>query len=194
MMRSPSITTAASATGVAPVPSISVPPVRTRIMLRLQHAPDLRLRPEDRVLRTRRIRDGLREHVGNDVAIGDQLDALVGRRRPAVEMRVLRERLERLVLRVQAPHRMALHVAPDRMVVVVARHDPLVVLRRLEEPAQELTGGVDVLAGLPDAQAAWLAHGVTAVRPGRSRSSQVSGAFSPTCSKKSMRWLPGNER
>jgi hypothetical protein len=30
-------------------------------------------------------------------------------------------------------------------------------------------------------------------RPARSRSSQVSGAFSPTFSNRSIRWLPGNE-
>ena len=52
------------------------------------------------------------------------------------------------------------------MVVAVARDDPLVVLRRLEEPLQEVAGDVDVLTELPDAEAARHADGVA---PGRSR-------------------------
>src|SRR5207249_2892339 len=58
-----------------------------------------------------------------------------------------------------------LHVAPRRVVVVVAGHDPLVILRGLEEPAQELARGLEVLAELPEADAARYADRVAANRP-----------------------------
>src|SRR6267378_8588291 len=50
---------------------------------------DLGLGPEHRLLGLRGARDHAREHVGNDVAVRDELDLLVGRRRPAVQVRIL---------------------------------------------------------------------------------------------------------
>src|SRR4029453_2976365 len=117
-------------------------------------APDLVLRPEDGVLGLRLAGDHAGEHVGDDVAVGDELDALVRWGRPAVEVRELHAALERLVLGVDVPDRMVFHVAPARVVVVVARQDPLVVLRGLEEPAEELTRELEVLAELPNPEAA----------------------------------------
>jgi len=77
---------------------------------------------------------------------------LVGRRGPAVQVRVLRRALDGLVL-----------------LVDVARHDPLVILRGLEEPLQEVARDVHVLAELPDAEAPRHADGMATVRPGRRR-------------------------
>ena len=51
------------------------------------------------------------------------------------------------------------------MVVAVARHDPLVVLRGLEEPLEEVARDVHVLAELPDREASRHADGVATARP-----------------------------
>ncbi len=82
-------------------------------------------------------------------------------------MRVPGDRLERLVLLVDVPHRMVFHVAPHRMVVVVARHHPLVILLRLEEPLQELLRRLHVLAELPDPEAPRHTDGVPSGGTGR---------------------------
>src|SRR2546430_17663538 len=49
------------------------------------------------------------------------------------------------------------------------RSDPLVILRGLEEPAQEFLGEIDVLAELPGGEAPWHADRVTPARSGRGR-------------------------
>src|SRR5207249_2379471 len=109
------------------------------------------LRPRDRVLRGG-TRHRLRDHVGHDERVGDELDLVARRRGPAVRVVLRALVLEIDVLRIGLQHRVVLQVRVDRQVEGGAGHDVLVVhLALTEEVTDPLLGRLDVLRELPDA-------------------------------------------
>src|SRR2546421_5916343 len=79
------------------------------------------LRPRDRVLRGG-ARHRLGEHVGHDERVGDELDLVARRRRPAVRVVLRALVLEVDVLRIGLQDGVVLHVRVDRQVEGGAGH------------------------------------------------------------------------
>src|SRR2546430_10170320 len=72
------------------------------------------------------------------------------------------------------------------------RSDPLVILRGLEEPAQEFLGEIDVLAELPGGEAPWHADRVTPAdrKSTRLNSSHSQISYAVFCLKKKQLQCP----
>src|ERR1700730_5958865 len=110
--------------------------------------------PGNGILR-RGARHRLREHIGQQVRIGDELDLFGRRRRPPIDVVLHTLAPQRRVLRVRLQYGMILEVFVRGQVKGVAGHDVLVVdLALAEQIADPLLGGVDTLGELPDADVA----------------------------------------
>src|SRR5438874_4903841 len=109
--------------------------------------------------------DRLGDHVRQEVGVGDELDLVRGRRRPAVGVVLDALAPERGILGVGPEHRVILELLVDGQIERVARHDVLVVDFSLAEQVPDpLLGGLDVLRELPDADVARGVGLVAAVR------------------------------
>src|SRR2546429_479847 len=109
--------------------------------------------------------DRLGDHVRQQVGVGDELDLVRGRRRPAVGVVLDALAPERSILGVSLEHRVILELLVDGQIERVARHDVLVVdLSLAEQVPDPLLGGLDVLRELPDADVARSVGLVAAVR------------------------------
>src|SRR5437762_4045060 len=109
--------------------------------------------------------DRLGDHVRQQVGVGDELDLVRGRRRPAVGVVLDALAPERSILGVGLEHRVILELLVDGQIERVAGHDVLVVdLSLAEQVPDPLLGGLDVLRELPDADVARSVGLVAAVR------------------------------
>lgn len=84
--------------------------------------------------------DRLGVHIGNDVVIDDDLCLRVWGGGPRVQMRVLADRFEGFVFRIDVPDGVSLEFLEDGMIIVVARGDVVDVTFLIIDPKSWTTG------------------------------------------------------